>query len=184
MRGLGRPLEVVCRRSYQVPIAASGGRDASHAGTACFLVAAIIVAGRGHDPWRTLPVLLVVAFDACLGAMSNDVEWCLPVTAQGHLPTRLYGVGHDRLVAGGVLGGDVMWLLERSSEEVAMSALPWALPMATGQRAWVALLSLATNLRLITDASRQTLADWFPLELRGESSQSDASEHTPLAARW
>jgi hypothetical protein len=55
---------------------------------------------------------------------------------------------HDHLVADGVLGANATWLLERASGEVALFALPWALLMVTGQRAWVALVSLATNLRL------------------------------------
>jgi hypothetical protein len=61
----------------------------------------------------------------------------------------MYRVGHDHLIAGGVLGGDAMWLLKRASQEVTLSALPRALLTATGQRTWVALVSLATNLRLV-----------------------------------
>jgi hypothetical protein len=115
----------------------NGGREASHFGTARFPVAAIIVAGpitagRGHGPWRALPAPVVVAFDALFGTMSGDVGRCLPVTAQGHLPAQLYGAEHDRLVAGGVLGGDAVRLLERAFEEVTLSALPWALLAATG----------------------------------------------------
>jgi hypothetical protein len=33
-------------------------------------------------------------------------------------------------------------------------------------------------------APHRTLVDLFPLEPSGELSQSDASEHTPLAMRW
>jgi hypothetical protein len=58
------------------------------------------------------------------------------------------GVEHDCLVAGCVLGGDAMRLLERASEEVALFALSRALLTTTGQHAWVALMSLAMNPRL------------------------------------
>jgi hypothetical protein len=55
---------------------------------------------------------------------------------------------HDHLIADGVLGGNATRLLERASGEVTLFALPWALLGVTGQRAWVALVSLAMNLRL------------------------------------
>jgi hypothetical protein len=102
----------------------------------------------GCSPNRVLLAPLVAAFNAHLGAVSDDIRWRLHVTAWGHLPARLCGVEHDCLVADGVLGGDAARLLKRASDEVAMFALPPAQLMATGQHAWVALVSLATNLRL------------------------------------
>jgi hypothetical protein len=93
-------------------------------------------------------VPLGVALNAHLGAVSGDVRWHLLVAARGRLPAHLCGAEHDRLVAGGVLGGDVVQLLERASEEVVVFTLPLALLTATGQCAWVALVSMATNLRL------------------------------------
>jgi hypothetical protein len=63
----------------------------------------------------------------------------------GLLPAHLWGVEHDRLVADGVLGGDAARLLERAFEEFAPFALPWVLLAATGQRTWVALVSLPMN---------------------------------------
>jgi hypothetical protein len=62
-------------------------------------------------------VSLVVAFNAHLGIVSGDVRCHLLVVA------RLCGAEHDCLVAGGVLGGDATWLLERASDEVALFAL-------------------------------------------------------------
>jgi hypothetical protein len=80
--------------------------------------------------------------------VSGDVGWRLLVTAQGHLPTHLCRAEYDRLMAGGVLGGDDAWLLEHAFEEVTLFALLRALLVSTRQRAWVALVSLATNLCL------------------------------------
>jgi hypothetical protein len=117
--------------------------------TAHFPVAAVITAGRGHDPGRALPIPLLVAFYSLFGTLSGNVRRCIPIAAGGRLPARLYRAEHDRLVASGVSGGDAVWLLERAFEEVTLSALPWALFVVTRQRAWVALVSLATNLRLV-----------------------------------
>jgi hypothetical protein len=71
-----------------------------------------------------------------------------PCRSSGRLPAHLCGAEHDRLIAGGVLGGDTAQLLECASDEEALFTLPWVLLAATGQWAWVALVSLATNLRL------------------------------------
>jgi hypothetical protein len=80
--------------------------------------------------------------------VSGDVGWRLLVTAQGHLPTHLCRAEYDRLMAGGVLGGDDARLLKHAFEEVTLFALLRALLVSTRQRAWVALVSLATNLCL------------------------------------
>jgi hypothetical protein len=117
---------------YQAPVAARGGRDASHARTAHFPVAAVITASRGHSPWSVLSTSLVVTFDALLGAMSSDIGRHLPIIARGRLPAHLYGVEHDCLVASDVLGDDAAWLLKCSSEEVALFALSRALLTVTG----------------------------------------------------
>jgi hypothetical protein len=80
--------------------------------------------------------------------VSDDVGRHLLVTAQGHLPARLCGVEQDCLIASGVLGGDAARLLKRASDEVTLFTLSRALLVATRQHAWVALVSLAMNLRL------------------------------------
>jgi hypothetical protein len=54
-------------------------------------------------------------------------------------------VEHDRPVADGVLGGYAARLLERAFEEFAPFALSWVLLAVTGQRTWVALVSLPMN---------------------------------------
>jgi hypothetical protein len=47
---LKKPLEVVCRRPHQAPVAVCGGRDVSHTGPARFLVTTIIMACHGCGP--------------------------------------------------------------------------------------------------------------------------------------
>jgi hypothetical protein len=83
-------------------------------------------------------VPLVTASDTVLGAASGMAGWCLLVTASGHLLAHLCRVVCSYLIVGGVLSGDTTRLLERAPEEVALSALLWALLTATGQRAWAA----------------------------------------------
>jgi hypothetical protein len=56
---------------------------------------------------------------------------------------------YGRLVVGGVLGGDVAWLLERAPKEVTLSTLPRALLAVTGQRTWATQVGLAMSLGLI-----------------------------------
>jgi hypothetical protein len=94
---------------------------------------------RCHRSWswslEGAACLSFAASDALLGAVGDDAGRCLPITAWGHLPTSLGGAKHDSVVAGGALGGAAAQLLERVPEEVAMSALPWALPTALGQGA-------------------------------------------------
>jgi hypothetical protein len=47
-------------------------------------------------------------------------------------------------------GGDTMRLLKRAPNEVALSALPWALLTMSGQRAWATQVGLAMSLGLVT----------------------------------
>jgi hypothetical protein len=77
----------------------------------------------GHGPLKVLLAPLFAAFDALLGIVGGDVRPCFPVTARGRVPTSLGRAKHDRLVAGGSLGGDAMRLLECVAEEVTLSAL-------------------------------------------------------------
>jgi hypothetical protein len=147
---LKEPIEVICRWPYRVLVTVHGGRDASHIGASHLQVAAVITAGRGRGPLRALLAPLIAPLDALQGTVSSDIRHLLLVTARGHLPTCRCGVEHDHLVAGVLLGGDVARLLERAYKEVALSALPRALLVASGRRAWATLASLATNLRLIT----------------------------------
>jgi hypothetical protein len=73
-----------------------------------------------------------------------------PCHCSGHLPASLCREKHDRLIVGGVLGSNAAWLLEHASEEVVMSALPWALRAAFEQCACAPLASLALNLGFVT----------------------------------
>jgi hypothetical protein len=124
---LEKPLEVVYGRPHWTPITTSGGRYVSHTGAAHHPVVAIVTAGRGCGPLKMLLLPLVAAFDALLGAVGGDIGWCLPVAALGGLPASLCWAKHDRLIGGGALGANVVWLLECAPEEVAMFALSQAL---------------------------------------------------------
>jgi hypothetical protein len=106
-----KPFEVVM-------VVVCGGRGAPHARVARL---ADVVIGHGHGPLKVLLALLFAAFDALLGAVGGDVRRRLPVAAQGYLPASLGRAEHDHLVAGGVLGGDVVQLLDHVPAEVAMS---------------------------------------------------------------
>jgi hypothetical protein len=59
--------------------------------------------------------------------MGGDIRWHFLIPAQGRLTTSLCKVKHDRIIASGALGGNAMRLLERPSEGVVVSTLPWAL---------------------------------------------------------
>jgi hypothetical protein len=124
-----KPFEVVHRRPRLTLVIACGSRGAPHAGAAHL---AIVVIGRGHGPLKALLAPLFATFAALLGAMGGDVGRRLPVATRGHLPASLGRAEHDHLIAGGVLGGDATWLLERVPKEVATSVLPRALRTALG----------------------------------------------------
>jgi hypothetical protein len=110
---------------------------------------AIITAGHDCSPLKVLLATLIASIDALLGAVHGDIRRRLLVTARCRLPASLCRVKHDRLIVGGVLGGDAARLLKHVLEEVAMSALLWVLCAALRQRTHAALASLAVNLGLI-----------------------------------
>jgi hypothetical protein len=87
-----------------VLVTAHGGRDVSHTGATRFPIAAVVMAG--HGPLRALLVPLVAAPDALLGTMSGDIGRCLLVATRGRLPACLCRAEHNRLVAGGAMGGE------------------------------------------------------------------------------
>jgi hypothetical protein len=155
----------------------------SYARATYFPVMAIIMAGRGYSPLRVLLAPLVAAFNIHLGVVGNDVRWCLLVATRGRLPTRLCGVEYDCLVASRALGNDVTWLLERASKEAALFALPQALLVATGQRAWVALLSLATNLRLVAPPCHCLSGAWDEKSVGGDSANLTADGTASILGR-
>jgi hypothetical protein len=76
--------------------------------------------------------LLDTTSDDVLGAVSCIIRRCLIVMAWGRLPAHLCEAVYGCLIVGGVLGGDATRLLEHAPEEVALSALPWALLIANG----------------------------------------------------
>jgi hypothetical protein len=79
----------------------------------------------------------------------------LLIVARGCLLACLCRVVHTLLVVGGVLGGDAARLLKRALKEVALSALPQALPTAIGQHAWAVLVWLTMSLGLIAPSLPQ-----------------------------
>jgi hypothetical protein len=120
-----------------------------HAGATRIRVAVVITAGHGRSPLKVLLAPLLDAFDALLGVVNGDVEQRFLIATWCHLPASLCRAKHDRLVAGGALGGDAMRLLKRALEVVTMYVLSWALCTALKQCAHATLASLAANLGLV-----------------------------------
>jgi hypothetical protein len=87
-------------------------------GAAYFLIIAAIVVGHGHNPLRTLLAPLLATLGALLGIVDDDVEWHLFTTARGHHPTTWGRAKFDRLIVGGILGGDAAELLSAIPENV------------------------------------------------------------------
>jgi hypothetical protein len=103
---------------------------------------------HGLGPLEALLAPLFATLDALFGAMSGNIGRLLIVTTWCHLPASLSRVKHACLVAGGLLGGDATWLLERVPEEITMSALVWAPCTMLGQSTHATLLSLVASLGL------------------------------------
>jgi hypothetical protein len=74
-------------------------------------------------PLRTLLAPLLPTLGALLGAVDDDVARCLLATAWGCLPTSLCRMKFSRLIAGGILGGDVELLLGGVPENSTVCAL-------------------------------------------------------------
>jgi hypothetical protein len=106
---------------------------------------AIVAVGRGRSPLNALLVPLFAAFDALLDAVGGDIERCPLVATLGHLHASLSRVKHDRLIIGGVLGGDAARLLERVPEEVVVSVLARVPHAALWQHTHATLVSLTVS---------------------------------------
>jgi hypothetical protein len=144
---LKKPLEVICRCHFPAPDAARNSGGAPHTGDARFPAMVIAMASRG--PQGALSASLVVIFDVAMGAMNCIIGKRLLVATRGCLAACPCGAVHDCLVVGGVLGGDALRLPERGPKEVALTASPWALLTASGQRNWAAQVGLAMSLGLV-----------------------------------
>jgi hypothetical protein len=83
---LEESLKVVGRRPGLALATACGSQDVPHVRAACFLVVAVVAVSHYRIPLRMLLAPLLAALGALLGVMDGDVGWCLPITAQGHLP--------------------------------------------------------------------------------------------------
>jgi hypothetical protein len=108
---LEEPLGVVYRRSCLELVAVCGSCSVPHVEPACFLTIVALVASRGHSPLRTLLAPLLATFDALLGVMGGNVGQDLLAATWGHLPAVWGQTKFNRLIAGGVVGGDVAKLL-------------------------------------------------------------------------
>jgi hypothetical protein len=97
-------IKVVCRQ-LRLALAPTSG------GATYFLIVAAVIAGHEHNLLRTLLAPLLATLGALLGIVDDDVEWSLNTTARGHLSIAWGRAKFDRLVAGGVLGGDAAQLL-------------------------------------------------------------------------
>jgi hypothetical protein len=88
-----------------------GSRDAPHASAVCLPIVTVIVVGRGCGPLRMLLEPLLAALHTLLGDVDGNVKWHPFAVAWDHLPASLGGMMFGRLVAGGIPGGEVAWLL-------------------------------------------------------------------------
>jgi hypothetical protein len=127
-----------------------GGQAAPHARAARLPVIAIIMVSRGCGPLKVLLAPLFVALDALLAVVGGDIRRRSLIAARYHLPSSLGWKRHDRLIASGVLGGDVGWRIECVPEEVAMLALVQAPCIMLGLCTCTPLASQAVGLWLNT----------------------------------
>jgi hypothetical protein len=132
---LEEPLEVVHGQPCLTLVIVCDSRGAPHTRAARLSIVAVIMVGHGHGSLEALLMPLFAALDALPAAVDGNVGWCSLTTAWGHLPSSLGLAEHDPLIAGGVLGGDVAWLLKHAPKKVAKLALERALCMALGRHA-------------------------------------------------
>jgi hypothetical protein len=145
---LQEPLEAVRGRPRLTLVATRDGRGVPHTRAARLPIVAIVVASLGRDPLKALLAPLFVALDALLAVVGGDIRRCSLADAQDCLLASLGWMRHDRLVASGMLGGDVARCLECVPEEVAMLTLVRAPCAMRKLRARAALASLAVGLWL------------------------------------
>jgi hypothetical protein len=89
----------------------------------------VVMVGHGRGPLKALHVPLLASLDALLSAVDGEVRRCLLAAARGCLLASLGRMKFNRLIVGGVLGGDVAWLLGGVPENVVVFALAWVLCM-------------------------------------------------------
>jgi hypothetical protein len=111
---------VVCGRPRMTFVIACGGRAVPHARATRLPIVAVIMASRGCGPLKALLEPLFAALDALLATVGGDIGQRNLTTTRNCLPASLGWMRHDRLVASGVLGGDVARCLECVPEEVSM----------------------------------------------------------------
>jgi hypothetical protein len=105
---LQEPFEVFRGQPRLTFVTTCGGRAVPHTRAARLPVVSIVVASHSRVPLKVLLAPLFVTPDTLLAAMGGDVGWCYLAAAQDCLPTPLDWTRHDRLIANGMLGGDVV----------------------------------------------------------------------------
>jgi hypothetical protein len=120
---LEEPLEVVRGRPRLMLVTMSSAQDMPHTRAASLPIIAIIMVSRGHGPLKALLAPLFAALDALPASVDGDIGQCSLTATQGHLPASLGMAKHDRLIAGGVLGGDAAQHVESVPTKVAMLTL-------------------------------------------------------------
>jgi hypothetical protein len=143
---LDEPLEVVRGQPCLTLVAVCDSRGAPHARVACLSIVGVIVVSHGHGSLEALLMPLFATHDALPTAVDGDVRRCSLGAAWGCLPASLGLAEHDTLIAGGVLGCDVVWLLKRATEKVAKLALERAPCTVLGRRAHAPLVNLGAGL--------------------------------------
>jgi hypothetical protein len=137
---------VVRRQPRLTLVAVHSDQDASHAGVTHLLVIVIFVVSLDRGLFRVLLAPLFATLDALLSVVDGNIGWCLLATTQGHLPASLGWPKHDRLIVGGMWGGDTVRLPEYVPEKVTMLILEWALCIVLMQHAHVPLANLTVGL--------------------------------------
>jgi hypothetical protein len=145
---LEEPLKEVHGRPRLTLVTVCGGRGAPPAGAASIPVVAVIMVSCGRCPLKVLLAPIFITLDTLPADVDGDVGWRSLITAQGRLPASLGLVKHNRLIAGGVLGGDAAWCLECVPAKVAMLTLERAPCAALGLHARTPQVSLAVGLWL------------------------------------
>jgi hypothetical protein len=111
---LKESLDVVCRRPHLTLVAMRSSHNTPHIRVDCLLVIAVIMVGRGHGPLGALP-----------GAVDDDDGQHLLTAAWGRLPASLGRKKFNRLIADGILGGNIALLLGGVPENIDVCALAW-----------------------------------------------------------
>jgi hypothetical protein len=96
---LEESLEMICQRPHLALAAVCHSRGTPHAGAACFLTVATVVAGHSNSPLRTLLAPLLDSIGTLLGVMYGDIGW--RVSDGMDLTSWRYNLSTPSVVGGG-----------------------------------------------------------------------------------